>query len=100
MQIFGVLHNRTSIASCQAARKVTRSSTSTRLPFRTSWIVALCVATSMTGYGQNIEGSIVGEITDTSGGAVAGTQITVTNKDTGISVHARASSAGPYWVPE
>ena len=100
MQIFGVLHNRTSIASCQAARKVTRSSTSTRLPFRTSWIVALCVATSMTGYGQNIQGSIVGEITDTSGAAVAGTQITVTNQDTGISVQATTGSGGTYWVPD
>src|SRR6266511_49099 len=48
--------------------------------------------------GQNITGSIVGIVTDSSRSAVTGCQITVKNEGTGISVQTTTDSAGTYSV--
>lgn len=50
-------------------------------------------------YGQVIVSSIVGHVTDTSGAAVPGAQVTVTNEGTGISVQATTGAAGEYTIP-
>lgn len=50
-------------------------------------------------YGQVITSSIVGHVTDASGAAVPGAQVTVTNEGTSISVHATTQPAGNYTIP-
>src|SRR6266568_1080057 len=51
-------------------------------------------------YGQNIRGSIVGNVTDSSGAVVPGTDVTVSNEGTGIPVKAATDAAGTYTVPD
>jgi hypothetical protein len=48
---------------------------------------------------QEYRGSILGTVTDTSGGVVAGAKVTVTNEATGTSVEARTNADGNYVVP-
>jgi hypothetical protein len=55
------------------------------------WISAPLFAQSTTA-----TGSIQGTITDPSGAVVAGAKITITNKDTGQTLHLTTSSAGTY----
>lgn len=50
-------------------------------------------------FGQVIVSSVVGRVSDSSGAAVPGAQITVTNTQTGISVHTVTSAEGTYSVP-
>lgn len=50
------------------------------------------------GLGQVITSSIVGRVTDTSGSAVPGAQVVITNQGTGIEVRATTDSAGTYTV--
>ncbi|HYM11150.1 MAG TPA: carboxypeptidase-like regulatory domain-containing protein, partial [Bryobacterales bacterium] len=50
-------------------------------------------------FAQIITSSIVGRITDSSGGVVPGAQITVTNTGTGLSSEAAADASGAYSVP-
>ena len=49
--------------------------------------------------GQNITGSIVGSVTDSSGSVVPGAAITIRNQDTGLSTEALADQSGTYSVP-
>jgi hypothetical protein len=51
-------------------------------------------------YGQEIRGSIVGNVTDASGSAVPGADVTVTNQGTGIAVKTTTGAAGTYTVPD
>jgi hypothetical protein len=51
-------------------------------------------------YGQEIRGSIVGNVTDSTGAAVPGTQITVKNEGTGIESKTRTDASGTYTVPD
>src|SRR5215471_6275698 len=60
--------------------------------------VFLCL-TSACGWSQIITSSIVGNITDASGGIVPEAQITVVNTGTGITVKTVADSSGAYSVP-
>jgi hypothetical protein len=48
---------------------------------------------------QNISSTILGLVTDSSGAAVSGVQLTVTNEGTGISFKTRADNSGAYSVP-
>jgi hypothetical protein len=50
-------------------------------------------------YGQNITGSIVGEVVDASGAAIPETVIIVHNLGTGVSVEAKVNQSGTYTVP-
>ena len=49
-------------------------------------------------FGQNIAGSVVGEVTDSSGSVVPGAEITLRNQDTGVSTKVLTSQAGTYSV--
>jgi len=67
------------------------------------WFASLAhlwLGASVALYGQNIRGSMVGNVTDSSGAAVPGAQITVTNKGTGIAVKTTTDAAGTYTVPD
>src|SRR5580658_11000080 len=55
------------------------------------WISAPLFAQSTTA-----TGSIQGTITDPSGAVVSGAKVTITNKDTGQTLHVTTSSAGTY----
>jgi hypothetical protein len=48
---------------------------------------------------QNITGSIVGQITDSSGSALPGAAVVVRNQGTGITVEAAVDASGSYTVP-
>jgi len=60
--------------------------------------VFVCLATAC-GWGQIITSSIVGNVTDASGGVVPEAQITVVNTGTGITVKTVADASGAYSVP-
>jgi Carboxypeptidase regulatory-like domain len=60
----------------------------------------LCAAlTIFRSSAQNVNGSIVGYVIDSSGAAVPGTVITVLNQGTGVSVDATVDESGSYTVP-
>jgi len=49
---------------------------------------------------SNLNQRITGEITDSSGAALANATVTVTNQDTGLTRSTKSNSAGNYTVPE
>jgi hypothetical protein len=57
----------------------------------------LCVVAIPLG-AQTTSGSIVGTVTDPSGGVIAGASVTITNTDTGIAVKTTTDNAGNYVV--
>ena len=57
----------------------------------------LCVISIPLG-AQTTSGSIVGTISDPSGGVIAGASVTITNMDTGIAVKTTSDNAGNYVV--
>jgi len=48
---------------------------------------------------QEYRGSVLGTVTDTSGGVVPGAKVTVTNEATGTAVETRTNAEGRYVVP-
>src|SRR5690242_9111339 len=63
------------------------------------WFSVLVCVTSACGWSQIITSSIVGNVTDVSGGVVPGAQITAVNTGTGITVKTVADSSGAYSIP-
>ena len=61
------------------------------------FLVALLISASL--FAQSNTGSIVGSVTDQSGGAVAGAPVTVTNVETGVARTLMTDSAGEYVAP-
>src|SRR6266699_5819961 len=51
-------------------------------------------------YSQEIRGSIVGNVTDSTGAVVPGTRITVRNEGTGIASVTTTDASGTYTVPD
>src|SRR5438132_1728072 len=64
-----------------------------------SGLIVIWLGADVALYGQNIRGAIVGNVTDSSGAAVPGADVTVTNQGTGIAVRTTTGSAGTYTVP-
>src|SRR5213592_1959775 len=65
-----------------------------------SILVLLLLGAGIALYGQNIRGSIVGNVTDSSGAVVPGAQITVKNEGTGIESKTTTDASGTYTVPD
>jgi hypothetical protein len=64
------------------------------------WVVAGAAALfSVAAYGQAIQGTITGVVTDKSGAVVVGAKITVKNTDTGFLYPASSTATGNYTVP-
>lgn len=61
--------------------------------------LALLALAAVSVFGQAITGSIVGNVTDASGAAVAGAKITITETSTGISRTAISNAEGGYVMP-
>ncbi len=66
------------------------------------WMVAaaLLLAGGFAASAQTFRGTILGTVTDASGAAVAGANITVKNQDTGILRTTQTTADGEYRVPE
>jgi hypothetical protein len=62
--------------------------------------IALLLVTSFATKGQQITGSILGSVADSSGAAVPNAQITITNQNTGVSRTTVSGSTGFYNLPE
>jgi hypothetical protein len=60
-------------------------------------VVMFCVISIPLG-AQTTSGSIVGTVSDPSGGVIAGASVTITNTDTGIAVTTTTDSNGNYVV--
>src|SRR5436309_15345188 len=65
-----------------------------------SSLVLLGLGVAVALYGQQIRGSIVGNVTDSSGAAVPGADVSVTNEGTGIAVKTTTDTTGTYAVAE
>ncbi len=49
---------------------------------------------------QVLQGTITGHVSDASGAAIAGVEITITNEQTGVAIKTLSTQAGVYVVPE
>jgi len=65
-----------------------------------STLVLLWMSGAVGLYGQDIRGSIVGNVTDSSNAAVPRIQITVRNEGTGIEYKTTTDASGTYTVPD
>ena len=66
---------------------------------RVAGIICCAMFAVVQGNAQNITGSIVGYVSDSSGAAAPGTVITVLNQGTGATVDATVDGSGSYTVP-
>ncbi len=60
--------------------------------------VAVLIGGSLPLAGQDIDGSIFGDLKDASGGVIPGASVTVTNKSTGRTSFAKTGSDGVYYA--
>lgn len=65
---------------------------------RTTCFLLFFLLGILSAYGQNITGSIVGQVSDTTGAAVPGTVVKVYNHDTGVVSEATVDPSGTYSV--
>ena len=68
---------------------------------RATRIAALLVAVAMAAVGahaQSDNGSIVGTVTDQSGAVIPNARLTVTNVDTGLTLHASSNGSGEFQI--
>jgi hypothetical protein len=63
-------------------------------------LTLLLLSASFVLYGQEIRGSIVGNVTDPTHAAIPGAQITVRNEGTGIEYKTTTDTTGTYTVPD
>ncbi len=63
--------------------------------------ILVCVLSlSVTGHTQSVRGSIAGEITDSTGAAIVGADVSVLNTATGLKLSTVSTSSGAYRFPE
>ena len=65
-----------------------------------SGLIVIWLGADVALYGQNIRGAIVGNVTDSSGAAVPGADVSVTNEGTGIAVKTTTDTTGTYAVAD
>lgn len=63
---------------------------------RTVVIALVCMAMTLSGYAQSIQGAILGSVKDANGAVVPGAQVTLTNVDEGTVRSTMTNSAGDY----
>ena len=66
----------------------------------TVWVVVCMFASVLTLYGQITTATISGAVTDSTGGAIPGAQVTILNEDTGVSRSVQADAGGRYSAPQ
>lgn len=67
--------------------------------FRCLLVLALLVILSV-AFGQEVRSSITGRVTDATGAALPGVNITVANQQTGVKAHTVTDGSGNYTLPE
>ena len=76
--------------------KYLQASSMTRLIFRVGILLAVMPVVALILYGQSFYGSLVGTISDQSGGALSGASVTLTNTGTGERRQAQSGTGGDY----
>ncbi len=66
---------------------------------KTLFFVGFMAALAATAFGQNVAGTVVGGITDSSGAAVTAATVTLINEETNIEYRAAAGETGEYVAP-
>ncbi|MGC8548997.1 MAG: TonB-dependent receptor [Acidobacteriaceae bacterium] len=67
--------------------------------FRFAVVAAIfTLAGAITGYAQNVTGTLTGVVTDTTGAVIRGASVVATNVDTGVKSTAVTDSAGVYRI--
>lgn len=61
-------------------------------------VCALCLLPTQKAFGQTVYGSIYGTVTDSTGAAIPGATITVTDVQKGVSVKVQSNASGDYQV--
>ncbi len=62
-------------------------------------LFAAMLLVSASAFAQEFRGTILGRVTDTSGGIVSGAAIQVVNADTNVTVSTTSNQDGNYQVP-
>jgi Carboxypeptidase regulatory-like domain len=70
------------------------------IPYLAGAVVLNCLLVGISAWGQTITSTLVGRVTDPSGGAVPGAQVTVANAETGIITEGSTGSSGVYSIPQ
>src|SRR5215469_9009357 len=60
---------------------------------------ALTLLAALSAYGQAVNGTLLGTVTDTTGALVANAKITITETNTGISHNGQTNESGNYIFP-
>jgi Carboxypeptidase regulatory-like domain len=68
---------------------------------RIVWSVGfvVCLAAGLTAFGQGVNGTITGTVTDASGAVVSGAPVEAANVDTGAVYNAASTNTGNYAIP-
>src|SRR4051812_45413192 len=67
---------------------------------RAALLALLCtVAAAPCAFAQNVYGTLVGNVTDTSGGVVPGATVTATQTQTNLSREVTTNAAGAFTIP-
>ena len=66
---------------------------------RISGLLALALVCACAAFSQAVDGTIVGTVTDASGGVVPGARVTLTEVNTGILHTGETNSSGTYSFP-
>ena len=69
-------------------------------PALTLVFIALLVLTAAPGWSQTFRGTILGIVTDPTGAAIPGANLSVRNVDTGLVRNTETQADGSYRVPE
>ena len=67
---------------------------------RSLFLLSLTLLTTSTAFSQAVNGTIVGTVTDISGGVVAGARVTLTEVNTQIVHTGQTNASGSYSFPE
>ena len=59
-------------------------------------VIVLLLAATVTAFGQGTTSRVTGIISDSSGAAIAGASVTLTNESTGVSLTATTNDGGAY----
>jgi outer membrane receptor protein involved in Fe transport len=71
----------------------------TKILARAVWLAAFAAALATNAAAQNVYGSLVGNVTDSSGGVVPGATVTVTQTETNLSRETQTNAQGAYSIP-
>jgi hypothetical protein len=74
--------------------------TQSRLSNRFHLVVCALLFSALSAYGQNVNGSIVGTVSDSTNAAVPAATVTITDENTNVNHTAQTDASGYYSVPD